>query len=184
MLIVRQLIMQGFNIGGGVLLARMLTPEAFGLYAIVTFFLAFLVAFGDAGLAASLIRSRDEPTEKDYNVIFTMQLLFVGIAGGIFWVLSPWIAQAYTLEVADAWVFRLMALSLIVTSFVVIPQVRLERELRFDRIAVVEITQAIVFNVIAVGMAWYGYGPISFGIAMLCRAITGAVLLNLTLIHI
>lgn len=176
---VRQLLMQAINIGSGIFLARLLSPSAFGLYAVVTFFLAFLVAFGDAGLAASLIRSKDEPSPRDYASVFTIQMLFVGIAGSVFWCLAPWIAEAYSVESSDAWVFRLMALSLVITSLMVMPQVRLERELRFDKIAAVEVVQAIVFNTIVVGMAWNNYGPISFGVAMLCRAVVGAVLLNL-----
>lgn len=179
LLILRQALLQTLNIGGSILLARLLSPESFGLYAVVTFFLAFLVAFGDAGLAASLIRSQDEPSAEDFSAIFSMQLVFVSVAGVVFWFLAPWIAQAYSVSASEDWVFRLMALSLFVTSFMVIPQVRLERELRFERIAIVEIAQALVFNVIAVGMAWRGFGPISFGVAMLARAFTGAILLNM-----
>ncbi|WP_158531642.1 MULTISPECIES: oligosaccharide flippase family protein [unclassified Meiothermus] len=177
-LVVRQVLVQGLNVVGGVLLARLLTPDEFGLYGIVTFFLAFLIAFGGTGLASSLIRQPSEPDELDYRSVYAVQQIFVVILAVALWAASPWIAQLYRLSPDSAWVFRLVAASLLMTSFMVIPQVRLERRLAFDRLALVEITQALVYNTTAVFLAWRGYGPLSFAIALLLRSTAGAILAN------
>ena len=50
---IRQILVQGTRILGGIFLARLLTPAEFGIYAIVLYLQTFLTAFGDAGLAAS-----------------------------------------------------------------------------------------------------------------------------------
>lgn len=168
--------MQGLNLIGSIVLARILSPAQFGLFAIVTFILSFLLAFGDAGLGASLIREAKEPGENDYRAVFTAQQALVAGVVVISWLVSPAIARAYGLPPGNAWLFRLIALSLLFTSFQVIPSIRLERHLRFDRLAIVETGMALVFNVTAVAMAVMGFGAFSFAWALVLRSLAGAIL--------
>ncbi len=175
---IRQILVQGTRILGGIFLARLLTPGQFGIYAIVLYLQTFLTAFGDAGLAASLIRQHDEPGTADYRAIFTIQQIMVfGIAFGM-WLLSPWVASKYHLQANDAWLFRIVALSFVVTSFMVVPLVRLERHLAFYKVAGIESAQAIVFNVLAVYFAWRGLGAYAFVWALLLRSLVGTALAN------
>jgi O-antigen/teichoic acid export membrane protein len=176
---VRQVMVHGLNLAAGILLARILSPAEFGVYAVVLFVVAFLVAFGDVGLGASLIRQRAQPTLEDYRAVFTVQQLLVLVAVGVLWVAAPAVVEAYGRPPEDAAVFRVVALALLVTSLQTISVIRLERELAFDRLAIVEVSQAVVFNGAAVGLAWLGWGVTSFAIAVMARAITGAVLANL-----
>jgi len=173
---------QGLNVGmaslGGILLARLLSPSEFGLFAVVTFLLTFLTTFGDAGLAASLVRQAHEPVEEDYQAVFTIQQVLVVSVVILFWLAAPWVASAYHLPRHDSWVFRLLSLSLLCTSFQVIPAARLERHLSFDKLAMVEVVMSFVFYSTAVGLAWKGVGALSFAIAMVARALTGAILVN------
>jgi len=177
-LITRQVLVQGLMIVAGVLLARILSPAEFGLYAIITFVMNFLKAFSDAGLGASLIQQRTEPTVEEYRAVFTVQQALVVLVVLLFWLVAPIIARAYHLPDRDAWLFRLVALSLLATSFQVIPSIRLERRLSFDKLAMVEVAQAITFTILAVGLAWWGVGVMSFAIALLARSLIGALLAN------
>jgi O-antigen/teichoic acid export membrane protein len=174
----RQVLNVGMSSLGGILLARLLSPVEFGLYAIVTFVLSFLITFGDAGLAASLVRQAHEPVEEDYQAVFTVQQVLVVSVIILFWLAAPWVAGAYHLPRHDSWVFRLVALSLLCTSFQVIPAAQLERHLSFEKLAVVEVAMSFVFYSTAVGLAWKGMGVMSFAIAMLARSLTGAILVN------
>ncbi len=175
-LITRQVFVQGLTIAGGVLLARILSPIDFGVYAIITFVMNFLKAFSDAGLGASLIRHPTEPSVEEYRAVFTVQQMIVALIVLLFWITAPLITHAYHLPNRDAWLFRLVALSLLATSFQVIPSIRLERHLAFDKLAIMEVAQAITYNVLAVGLAWRGVGAMSFAIALLARSFVGAVL--------
>jgi O-antigen/teichoic acid export membrane protein len=175
---VRQVLVQGTKIAASIVLARILTPAQFGIYAIILFTQTFLISFGDAGLAGSLIRQHAEPEVADYQAIFTVQQMLVIAFSILLWVSSPWIAFSYHLQPNEAWLFRLVALSFFFTSFMVIPQVRLERELEFHKIAMVDSAQAIVFNGLAVLLAWLGFGAYSFAWALLARAILGSALTN------
>ncbi len=176
---VRQVLTAGMGFLGGILLARLLSPAEFGLYAIITFLLPFLLTFGDVGLAAGLVRQAHEPVGEDYQAVFTVQQVLVGSVIILFWMAAPWIASAYHLPQSDKWVFRLVALSLLCTSFQVIPSAQLERHLLFDKLAKVEVAMSFVFYSTAVMLAWKGMGTLSFAIAMFARSLTGAILANL-----
>lgn len=175
---VRQVFVQGSNLLGSLLLARMLSPTEFGLYAVAIFWLSFLSTFGGTGFAANLIRQPSEPTLADYRSVFSIQLVIVFGLAGTLWVAAPSLAAMYRLSMDGIWLFRLIALSLFTTAFIVIPQVQLERNLDFSKLARVEVAQAITFNVAAVYLAWRGLGVLSFGIAMLLRAFVGGILAN------
>jgi len=175
---VRQVLNVGMSSLGGILLARLLSPSEFGLFAVVTFLLTFLITFGDAGLAASLVRQAHEPADEDYQAVFTVQQVLVVSVVILFWIAAPWVAAAYHLPQHDSWVFRLLGLSLLCTSFQVIPAARLERHLSFEKLAMVEVAMSFVFYGTAVTLAWKGVGTLSFAIAMLARSLTGAILVN------
>src|SRR5690242_14074094 len=174
---------QGLNVAmasvGGILLARLLSPSEFGLFAVVTFLLTFLITFGDAGLAASLVRQASEPAEEDYQAVFTFQQVMVVSVVLIFWLAAPAIASAYHLPRHDSTVFRLLSLSLLFTSFQVIPAARLERHLSFEKLALVEVVMSFIFYGSAVGLAWKGFGALSFAIAIIARSLAGAILVNI-----
>jgi O-antigen/teichoic acid export membrane protein len=175
---IRQVLVQSTRILGGVVLARLLTPGQFGFYAIVLYLQTFLVAFGDAGLAASLIRQHDEPATADYRAIFTVQQMFVVVVTAAMWLGAPFFASRYHLGPHDAWLFRLVALSFLTTSFTVIPLVRMDRDLAFQKVAIVESAQAIAFNVLAVFFAWRGLGAYAFVWALLLGSLTATLLAN------
>lgn len=175
---IRQILVQGARILGGILLARLLTPAQFGVFAIILYLQTFVTAFGDAGLAASLIRQQEEPSGDDYRAVFTVQQLFVFCITAVLWTAAPRIGARYHLQAGDAWLFRLAALSFLITSFMVIPVTRLERSLAFRKIAIIEPAQAILFNGVAVVLAWRGFGSLSFGWALLARAVAGTAIAN------
>lgn len=175
---VRQIIVQGTGILGGIFLARFLTPGQFGIYAIVLYLQTFLIAFGDAGLAASLVRQHEEPDTADYRAVFTVQQIFVAVLTLIMLIAAPFIASRYHMAPKDAWLFRMVALSLLATSFMVVPLIRMERHLAFRKVAFIESTQAIVFNGLAVYFAWRGFGAYAFVWALLIRSLVGTGLAN------
>ncbi|HEX7091373.1 MAG TPA: oligosaccharide flippase family protein [Longimicrobiales bacterium] len=175
----RQAVVQGCNILGGILLARLLSPPEYGIYAVFVFLLAFLAAFGDVGLGASLIRQEAEPSVADYRAIFTAQQVLVVAVVAVVWLVAPAVAQAYGRPGDEAWLFRIVGLSVIFTSLQTIAAIQLERDLAFGKLAAIEIAQALVFNGLAVALAWRGAGAASIAWALLARAVAGALLVNL-----
>lgn len=172
----RQIVVQGANIVGSILLARLLSPAEYGLYAITVFFLSFLIAFGDVGLGGSLVRQTAEPTIRDYKIVFNLQLVLVISVSTIMWLSSPFLVESYQLLSNDVWLFRFLALSLLFTTFQTIPLVFLERSLKFEKIAIIEIAQAVIYNTLLITMVYFKLGNYVFGLALALRALTGALL--------
>ena len=56
------------------ILARLLTPEDFGVYGIISAFLALLLTFVDSGMAKGLIREKN-PSQKEYSTVFIFNLV-------------------------------------------------------------------------------------------------------------
>jgi O-antigen/teichoic acid export membrane protein len=178
-LLVRQGLVYGSNILGGIILARLLTPGEFGFYGVVLFFVAFLNIFGGTGFAANLIRTEEHPSSADFRAVFTAQQMIVALVFVSIWISAPWLATHYHMQHHGSGFFRLIGLSLALTSLMVVSQVLMERELAFSKLAVVEVTQAVAFNLVAVILAWRGVGVLSFAIALAIRAACGALLSNM-----
>ena len=175
---VRQILVQGINLIGSAILARLLSPSEFGIYSIITFVLNFLMVFGDIGLGASLLRQVDDPQKEDYQAVFTFQQVVVIIVVGIFWIVSPIITNIYNLPLREIWSFRLLVLALFFTSLRVVPSITLGRSLAFDKLAIAEVGQAIVFNASVILSAISGAGAMSFSIALALRSMVGTILLT------
>ncbi len=179
-LLVRQVLVYGSNIWGSVLLARLLPAEQYGYYGIVLFLISFLGIFGGTGFAGNLIRMNEEPTDSDFEVMFTAQQGMILMIFAAVWFISPRLGIAYHMGPSGAWFFRMFGGALVLTSFMVMPQIKMERELAFDRLAMVEVCQAIGFNVAAILFALKGWGPLSFSAALMVRSGIGAVLAHIS----
>jgi PST family polysaccharide transporter len=177
-LLFRQAAVQGMNFIGIIFLARYLSIAEYGFFGIIFFLFSFITNFGDIGFSASLLRQREEPALKDYSSVFTAQLALAAGVGVIFYTLSPLLCTLYKLPPEYTIHFLLISLSLIVTAFRSAPTARLERHLDFKWLSIIEVIQSAVYNVMAAAMAFYGYGPLSFSLALLCRALIGTILVN------
>lgn len=175
----RQFLVHGTNVLGGVILARLLAPADFGIYALVLFLGSFLTTLAGTGLASNLIRSPQEPTTGDLRALFTVQEALVLAAAAALAAASGRLAQWYGLGHNGWQLFALTGIALVAASLQAIPQVLLERDLRFPTVALIESLQALAFNATAIGLAWRGFGAVSFGWALAARALVGAVLANL-----
>ena len=93
--------------------------------------------------------------------------------------LSNRIAVYYHLNSAGVWLFRSLIIAFFFSSLKTIPSVILERKLDFNRLIIPQIVETILFNLVAVFLAWRGAGLASFTWAVLARGISGLVLIYL-----
>ncbi|MDP3766539.1 MAG: oligosaccharide flippase family protein, partial [Dehalococcoidia bacterium] len=175
-MVARQAVVHGLNILTGTLLARHLSSAGFGVYGIVTYLLTFLIATSDLGLGASLVRGRTEPDSRDLQTVLSIQHLLTFAFAVALWAAAPVLRDAYRLPAEATVMFRVIAVGVPLTAFQAVSSIRLERHLAFPRLAATEIAQAVVFNGLLLGLVLTDHGLVSFGIALLCRALTGAVM--------
>jgi len=171
----RKVILQAISYLGSIILARLLSPEIFGVFAIVSFVITFFSTFADAGLGAALIQKKGKLREKDLKTVFTLQQGLALILIILIFVFSPLIVKYYDLSRGNAWLLRAFSISLFLTSLKTIPLILLERTLRFGKVVIPEIIEVVSFQVSAVILAMLGFGVWSFIIAILLRTFLGVV---------
>jgi len=140
--------------GSNLILARLLEPHAFGAYAIGTFFLGLGALLGDGGLGAALLRNKSEVSVESYRTTLTFLFLLGSTLALAFLLAAPLIAVRWHLAPAEARVLRAMAVLFLVGPLRSVPYIRMERELRFARIAGIEFAATVTRQLVTVVLAW------------------------------
>lgn len=157
------------------LLTIFLSPSVFGIFYVVSAIISFLAYFSDIGLAAALIQKKEEVTRDDLATTFTIQQMLVVIITCIALIFSSRIGQFYSLDTSGIFLMRALILSFFLSSLKTIPAIILERKLAFKLLVIPQILETVVFYVIAVILAWKGFGITSFTYAVVARGIVGLV---------
>ena len=71
---VKRVLIQVVYTISNIFLARILFPQDFGSFAIVTFISTFLIVFTDLGLGPALIQKKSELEKNDLQTAFTIQI--------------------------------------------------------------------------------------------------------------
>jgi len=177
-LFVRQILVKVIFFIGNIILARILAPEIFGIYAIVNFVVTFFSTFGDVGIGAALIQKKGELSKEELSTTFWLQQMLVWSVVAIAIAAAPLALKVYpTLPPVGVWLIRAMALSFLLSSLKTIPAILMERSIDFKRIAWVDITENLAFQAVAISCAIMGLGAWSFVLAAIARALLGAVII-------
>lgn len=176
-LISRTFLVQVLSVFASFILTIYLSPEAFGIFFVVSAIVVFLNYFQDIGLAASLIQKKAEPTEKELKTTFTVQQLLVfgvTIPAAVF---ANQIAAFYKLDINGLILFYALLFSFVASSLKTIPTVILERRLMYHKLVIPQIAENVVYNLALIIFAILGYGVVCFTIAITLRSIVGLFLI-------
>ncbi len=160
-----------------IVLARILSPDDFGTFAVVSLLVNLLAPFADFGLAPALIQQRQPPSQIEQATAFTMQLGVASALAGALWIFAPLArAIAPSLPSDTDWMIRVAALILPLTALRALPIAMMARVLRFGPLAIIEIIQVVAYVATAVTLALAGAGAWSFVVALVAHTVAGAVL--------
>jgi O-antigen/teichoic acid export membrane protein len=157
------------------LLARLLSPEAFGLVALASVFLAFMQVFLNQGFTQVLIqREALEPEHIDTafwtNLTIGIVLTLISLATAD--VVADWFQQAQL-----APMLRGFSVLFVITALGNVQQALLERKLAFRAIAVRWLLGTVVGGCVGVGMALNGFGVWSLVSQQLVQELVGTLVL-------
>lgn len=173
----RYVVLYGISLFAQGLLGAFLVPEQWGIFAIVSAVVNFLVYFSDVGLAASLIQKKEKVTKEDLITTFTIQQGLVISLLVLLFGFSHKIQGFYGLSTEGLYLLWALGLSFLLSSLKTIPSVLLERKLRFEKIALASIVENITYNFVLVYFAWKGFGIRSFTYAVLARGFLGLIVM-------
>ncbi len=176
-LISRSFLLQVVATGGFFLLSVFLGRPEIGLFIAVNDLVSILGYFSDIGLAASLVQKKDRVTLSDLRTTFTIQQSLVLVLILVMLALSGWLFGYYHIAGPGTWLFYSLLAAFFLASLKTIPSVVLERQVRFEVIAAVEVVENLIFYATAVLLAWRGGGVASYAWAVLLRGIIGTALI-------
>ena len=140
----------------GIVLARLLSPEEYGLIAIVTIFTNILLGVVDSGFSNSLIRKL-KVSDDDYNTLFFFNLAVSSVLFALLFIGAPLIATFFEQPQLVALV-RVMGLLLIVHALTIVQNTILTRNIDFKTKTKASVIAAITSGVIGIGMAFLDFG--------------------------
>ena len=162
----------GFVIG--IVLARLLTPEDYGLVGISMVFIAFSSVFIEAGFSNALIRKLDR-TNTDYSTAFHFNAAMGLVMYGVLYVLAPWIAD-YFEDNQLVPLTRLVSLTVIFNSLCIVQNAILTAEFKMRQQAVINISAQIPSGLLAIYLAYEGFGIYALAIQNVLSSLIRTVL--------
>lgn len=144
------------RVGSLVILARLLDPRDFGLVGMVTALTGVLSLFRDFGLSAASVQHA-EITEDQVCTLFWINVLVGVVLTAITIVCAPFIAKFYHEPRLNA-VAIVTASSFLFNSAGIQHAARLQREMRFTTLSVIDTGSWFVGTGIAIGGALAGFG--------------------------
>jgi PST family polysaccharide transporter len=139
-----------------IVLARLLTPNDFGLVALTLAILAVAQIAQESGLGAALIVHREDLRPAAASVAVFAPVIGLGLYGVVF-AAAPLLADLLD-EQRLVDIVRVTALILALRGFSVMPVAVLQREMRFRAITTIELASGVAQSVTAIGLAAAGAG--------------------------
>lgn len=161
----------------GIVLARLLPPEDFGLLGLALIVVGFGALFVKLGLGPALIQ-RQDLTERHVRVAFTVSSL-AGAVLSILVALGAPLAAAILEDPGVEPVVRVLALSFVIGGLQVSGEALLQKDLAFKRLFKINASTHLAYGAIAISLAL-----LDFGVWSLVWGTLGQRVITLTLTYL
>jgi O-antigen/teichoic acid export membrane protein len=145
------------SLGGMLLLTRLIGPEQYGLYAATFGIFWYFQTVCQLGIEVYLVRHEGEPLPQIYHQAFTLLLLLGCLGAGLSWLGIPLLQSWLRLPGFEP-VAQTVFLGLPIVLMGQVPAARMERLLDYRRFAMIELANQVVFYLVALGLAFQGWG--------------------------
>lgn len=156
-------------------LARLLMPEDYGCIGMLNVFIAISSIFMSAGFGAALIQKK-EPSHIDYTSVFYWNLAAAFLFYAILFSSAPAISKFYKMPELCP-ILRVQSLSLIIQAFSTVQSNQLQKQLRFKELSIRNIVATTIGTIIAIIMAFGGFGVWSLVANNIISSLFGVLLL-------
>lgn len=153
-----------------IILARLLSPDDYGIITMPAIFLALAQVLVDSGFANALIR-KPNLTEKDLSTSFYFNIIVGLLCYIILYISSPFIANFFNTPILSQ-LLKITSLVLFINSLGIVPQALMTKRLDFKTQAVIALTSTMLSGIVGIWMAYRGYGVW----ALVCQQVSSALL--------
>lgn len=151
------------------ILARLLSPEDFGVVAISTVLIAFFTLFTDMGIGPAIIQKQNL-TNNDLNSIFSFTI-WAGFILAIFFFISAYPIGLFYKEKSLILICQILSINLLFAAWNIVPNALINKNKRFKFIAKRTLILQITSGIISIISAFNGLGLYSLLISPILTAI-------------
>lgn len=143
------------NLTSAAVLARLLSPNDFGVVGMVLAVTGLLALFKDAGLSTATIQ-RERVTQDQVSNLFWLNILFGGLVCLVSIALAPLVAWFYH-DPRLIHIMWLLSLTFLITGSTVQHQALLTRQMRFKALAVIDVMSMLAGVILGACLALFGF---------------------------
>ena len=166
---------QGITFLVGLVLARLLSPQEYGLIGYITIIVAILNSIVDSGFSNALIRKKDAG-EIDYNTTFIFNLVLSLLMAGVMIVAAGPISRFFN-EPELVPLIRVMSAIVVINAAAIVQRTTLTKRVDFKTQTKVSLIASATSGVVGIGMALSGMGVWSLVGQQLSRQLLNTVFL-------
>lgn len=166
---------QLISFGISVVLARLLSPNDYGVVAICSMFLMLVGIIIDGGLGTALIQKKDID-EIDFNTVFYAGTVFSFIIYAITFVIAPFIAVLFDNEQITP-VIRVLAILMPIGTLSSVQSAFIQRQMAFRKYFISSLYGTIASGCIGLIMAFMGFGVWALVGQSLVNTLTNTIVL-------
>lgn len=158
-----------------IVLARLLSPDDYGIIAMPAIFLAIAQVLIDSGFANALIRKPDLD-EKDLSTAFYFNVIVGIVAYLLLFLTSPLIASFFNTPILSI-LLKVTALVVFLNSLGIVQQAVLTKKMDFKSQAIISVISTFISGALGVWMAYRKYGVWALVFQQVSAALLRAILL-------
>ena len=140
----------------GIVLARFISPEEFGILGLTALFFALASTLAEAGFGSALIRDIHR-TEEDINTVFWTNIAFSALACAALFLAAPWFVQFFN-QPALLWLTRISAMNMFIGSLSSVHWTLYTCRRDFKTPALIATPIGLLSMGVAMLGAWWGLG--------------------------
>ena len=139
-----------------IVLARLLSPDDYGLLGIIAIFTAICDTLITGGMSTALIRKKDA-TEEDFNTAFIVNLFMSLLLYVVIFLAAPLIARFFNrIELTS--LTRVSSIGLVIGAFAMVQRTRLTKRIDFKTQTKITLVASVVSGIVGILMALMGFG--------------------------
>lgn len=139
-----------------IILARLLTPEDYGVISLVTVLITIGNVFVDSGFGAALVQKKN-PDKLDYSTVLCASLI---ISFGLYIIafsIAPFVARYYENDTLTP-IFRIMALRLPIAGMNTVQNAYISKHFMFKKFFWATLSGTLGSGILGIVLAYCGYG--------------------------
>lgn len=147
---------QGVQFVLSIILARLVTPEDYGVIAILLVFIQIATVFIQSGFNTALIQKKDSD-DLDFSSIFYLSFFVAGILYVLLFFTAPFVANFYQSELLTK-LLRVISLTLFFGAVNSVQNAYVSKSMQFRRFFISSMGAVIGSGIVGIVMAYKGFG--------------------------